>query len=516
MFARARSRWHDRLRWLLQAARLAEPLPALLALTLAVRIPGLFRPLLGNFATKNVIYAMIARNWATGASPFWHPALDCLKGDRLALHLLEVPLSAYLAGTCWRLAGGSLDVWGRLISIAFSLGTVVLLYRLCLRWHGRQAAAASAALFALSPVSIVCGQAFMLEASLVFFAVGSVWSLDNWLRAAGRRWLWIAAGAFGCALMTKIYMAALIVPLAALVFSRQDYQNLTLRRFLVVSALFACAAVPAITWYVHAANISAPESPLADRIFYSVRDSAAAHRPPHPLLSQLRFYTHTGGDLATVVLTPVGLALATLGLARRDCRRAGPWLVAAGLTLLLLPRKFFELNYYYVPWLPPLCILGGLGWQTVACRLRQRPRWLLAIALMGLACSLRYAARPAFRTPAEDRSVLPAAAAIDQVAGEDDRVVTMHGSTLDLLYYCGRRGWLVSEGERHLACRLRQLAREGAAYFVVAETGPTTLPAVADALDGTPPYRRGRGYVIYRLEAPIMAAESTGARRFRE
>ena len=81
-------------------------LPGLLLLTLCTRLIAVNKPLLGNFATKNVVYAMIARNWAQGRATLWYPTLDCLCGTHRGLHMLEFPVSAYLSGWLWKTFGG--------------------------------------------------------------------------------------------------------------------------------------------------------------------------------------------------------------------------------------------------------------------------------------------------------------------------------------------------------------------------------------------------------------------------
>src|SRR5688572_24275028 len=70
----------------------------LVLLTIALRLPGVGRPLVGAFATKNAVYGMIARNWAVGRASVWRPTLDCLAGDLRAWHLVELPIAAYVAG----------------------------------------------------------------------------------------------------------------------------------------------------------------------------------------------------------------------------------------------------------------------------------------------------------------------------------------------------------------------------------------------------------------------------------
>jgi hypothetical protein len=140
-----------------QSTYLWLALVALLALTAGVRLPGITRPLLGNFATKNVMYAMIARNWAEGRAGILYPTLDCMVGGERSLHMLEFPVSAYLTGGLWRLFGGSLDVWGRGTAVGFSVASVAVLFLLVRRWHGPTAALGAACVLALSPVSIIYG-----------------------------------------------------------------------------------------------------------------------------------------------------------------------------------------------------------------------------------------------------------------------------------------------------------------------------------------------------------------------
>jgi hypothetical protein len=456
----------------------------LVALTAGVRLPGVTRPLLGNFATKNVVYAMSARNWALGRAPAWLPTVDCLAADgQRSLHMLEVPVSAYVSGGLWNLLGGSLDVWGRLTSIAFSTGSVALMFLLVRRWHGDVAAWAASITLALSPVGIVYGQSFMLEASVVFFSLLTVWCWELWLDE--RRWpcLAIAAVALALLLLTKIYMAVLLLPLAIRTLTRRTSEGSRLDGhpiprwrvglvFYTASGIATLvAALPAALWLWQVVEISSPGHPLSGRLYYSLRDSAEVHALPHPLLGSAKFYGGFLVDLATVALTPLGLLLAVVGIVHRGCRRQLPWLLAMLVLVLTLPLKFHKMNYYFLVILPPLCIMAGLGWQTIYERLKLSPRWAAVALALAATLSLRYAVRPAFITPEEDRDVLAAAQAVRELTAPEEPVVTMHGSTIDLLYYCDRPGWAVSPRTKDLSAVLADCQKQGAAYLVIAGGG---------------------------------------------
>ncbi|GEM_PF-943494 len=507
----------------------------LVGLAILLRVPGLDRPLLGNFATKNVAYAMIAQNWATGQAPPWHPTLHVLREGGPGLHLLEVPVSAYAAGALWRTFGGSLDVWGRSVSVVCIAAAVALLYGFVRRRHGTAAATAAAAMVAISPVSIIVGQSFMLEASVVLFSIAALDAADRYAR--GRSWLWLAASAasLGLLVLTKIYMAVLLLPLAWIVWRRPVdaplVQEPTTGGILVSGPRWArCAAalvlwglalVPAGLWYLHVLEITSADSPLADRVFYSLRDSQTVHRWPAPELLSADFYRQVADDLATIALTPIGFTLLLLGLCRREASQHLPWLLSVVILFVVLPRKFAAMNYYYLPILPPLAVLVGLGWKTVAEGLNRSqpgdqawarggrvvPGVLLAAALL---FALRYAAKPAFVTPEEDRSVLPAASACNDVVPPGEPVATLHGTTIDLLYYCNRHGWVLPPAAAKLPAAAEAAARRGARYLVVAHL--KGLPAATRHWLAELPRRAGGDdFAIFELPRPDAPADAAAS-----
>jgi 4-amino-4-deoxy-L-arabinose transferase-like glycosyltransferase len=488
---------------------------ALLAATAGIRLIGVGRPLLGNFATKNVVYAMIARNWVNGRAPVWQPTLDCLAADgERGLYLLEVPISAYVTGAAWMVLGGSLDVWGRLTSIAFSTAAVALLFFLVHRWHGLTAAWAASVVLALSPVSVIYGQSFVMEPAVVFFSLAVLLCWENWLEQ--RRWPWLTAAclALTALLLSKCFMAVICLPLAAGVvravrgYGKQPFPRWRVGLVPVLSLLaVVAAALPTLLWLRHVADISAPGHPLSDRIYYSLRDSASVHAAPDLTLRSPAFYAQLFKDLGTVTLTPVGLALAGIGLFTRAARRHWVWLAAMALLVLGLPLKFHKMNYYFLVVVPPLCVMAGLGWAFLVERLKISPRVGAGVLLLGLAFSARYSLKPAFFTPAEDRFVLAAAQAVHDSTSPEEPVVTIHGSTMDLLYYCDRRGWALSARSPKLAQILAECRNHGARRLVV--TGDASI-AAATALGEKPLIRGGEGFRLYSLDGVEARASLAG------
>lgn len=479
----------------------------LIALAAAVRLGGITRPLVGNFATKSVMYAMIARNWAEGRAGVLYPTLDCLRGGERSLHMLEFSVSAYLTGGLWRLFGGSLDVWGRATAVAFSVASVALLALMVRRWHGPSAGLGAGLVLALSPVSIIYGQNFMLDASLVFFSIATFYGLDRWLH--GRRVVWLLAASLALALLllTKVYMLVLVLPLGVMVFShrrsacpRSERERSRRPVYALALVAAALAVLPAALWCIHALRTAAPGSPHAAHIYSSLQGNAGSYRPPDPLLRTPDFYRQLLDDLTGVILAPVGFMLLMAGFLDRQWRRHAAWLLAMAILVAALPRKFYDMNYYYMAVLPPLCVVAGLGWRVVSGRLRLTRTATAGLLAVAILLSLRYAVKPAFVTPEEDRAVVAAGRAVRELAAAEEPVVTMHGATIDLLYYANRPGWAIDPDTPALESVLEACRCQGARYLVAA--GPEATLDEAEARHAHTPFVRGDGFRIYQLAPP--------------
>jgi hypothetical protein len=145
-------------------------------------------------------------------------------------------------------------------------------------------------------------------------------------------------------------------------------------------------------------------------------------------------------------------------------------------------------------------LLVGLGGQVVCQRLRLSRRAISVLLLVALLFSLRHALGPVLGSAAEDRAVVAAGRAIQARTTAEEPVVTMHGTTIDLLYYCRRPGWPVALDTPDLAAVLENHRRQGARYLVVA--GPELRQFRAGRFAPGDPVERGVGFAIYALKAP--------------
>lgn len=473
----------------------------LVALTLLLHVPALTRPLLGNFATRQVVNASIARNWVEGRATWYQPRLDELTGGERGLLLVEFPAIAYMAGTAWWAFGGDLDLWARLTALAGWLTAVAFCHRWLLRRAGPDAAFGGTLGLVLMPIGLAQGHAFQAEGQLLAASFVTLWSWDRWLSADptnSRRghWLGLAAFSLGWAVLGKVYMVVLALPMLVTLWQHVGPQ----KRNPLVYLLGIASLVPAALWYAYLYT-----APLGywgvdpETVYYSVRQSTQDNGFPHPLLRSPAFYRDLVDLVALRVLTPVGLTLAVLGLTTSAGRRAWPWLVVVTVLVVALPRKFTELIYYWLVVMPPLCLWMGLGWRQLV-RSTPSVQSAIAVGLVWLVLSLRFGLAAAYTDHPEDRGVLPAAAAIQSLTEAEEPILVLHGTAPDLLYYCNRPGHLWPDRSDDPAALLADHARSGVRFFVVADLDwLTQRPKLSAIFADLPIVESGDDWRIYRL-----------------
>jgi hypothetical protein len=268
----------------------------------------------------------------------------------------------------------------------------------------------------------------------------------------------------------------------------------------MLTAALSLSALPALAWYGHGWWIARAESPLVSKVFFSLHDSTRVHMFPHPLLLSADFYRKLLDDMTGPALTPLGFCLLLVGLCCPAARRYRIWLAMCGLLVVLLPLKFYRMNYYDLLILPPLAIVAGLGWERILGAFQRSSRTPIAILAVALLLSMRYAFVPAFVTPGEDQSVIPAAEALRKLASPQQRIIAVHGSNFDLLYYCDHPGWAVPIDEPEFAARVDSAIAQGAHWLVIAHLAKVDANPTAKAyLDRLPLETSGSDYRIYRL-----------------
>lgn len=436
--------------------------------SLLVHAKGLTAPLLDYHFHRQVNTASIARGYHHGGLPIHQPRIDWDgPSDRLAA--TELPVYMWLYGKLWPVAGLG-EKWGRLISVAASLLTALLLFALFEREFGREAALWGASIFSLLPVEVYFGRTVQPEATALLGLVGALFFWSRHLEP-DRPWSAWAAAAF-CAFIAvglKLPYAHLLVPLAGLTWRKLGRKAPTDWR-MHAAGLAAMGGV--IAWYLHARQgvyvVPTRAEEYTNLLSYS--------RLPYFIQFQLF------SRIPEVVMTYAGVAFFAVG-ARRILwdKRDAFWLCWFFGVLLHLFAMAGYSHYHEYTALPLAPVAAGLIGVGVA-RLREKaaasPRRNLAFAgltFLLIAIPAHSALRIGHWYGQGFAYLEGAGKAAAAVSAPEDLFFTNCQAASVLLYYLDRRGWTyeldkdpgLADGivEEHIAKGARFIASEKRGLF---------------------------------------------------
>jgi len=433
---------------------------------------GLTAPLLDYHYHRQVNTASIARRYWRTANPVQQPRIDWNgQADRLAA--TELPLHMWAYGKLWPVAGLG-EKWGRLISVAASLLTALLLFLLFEREFGREAALWGASIFSMLPVEVYFGRTVQPEATALLALTSSLYFWSRSLEAERPWGPWAAAVL--CAFVAaglKLPYAHLLIPLAGLTWRKLGRRTFTDARMYAAGLLSMGAA---ISWYVYVREGA-----------YVVPTSASAYERllDYPrLLYFMQFQLFS--RIPEVVLTYAGLALLVVGarevLGRRRDAFWLAWFFGVIVHLLAMGGYSHSHEYTSLPLAPVAAGLIGAGVALLRAKAAAAPRRGLALAGLALlvaAIPAHSALRISHWYKQGFTYTAGAAAAADAVSAKGDLFYTNCQASSVLLYYLDRRGWsdeLAFQAPSAATALIDESAAKGARFFASEKRGTFAEP----------------------------------------
>ncbi|HEY5256966.1 MAG TPA: hypothetical protein VIJ12_01155, partial [Candidatus Baltobacteraceae bacterium] len=209
-----------------------------------LRLPGIHNPMLDHPNWRQGDTASIARNFARLNYSIMAPQTN-YDGPPPNYVELELQIVPFLAATLYKFFGVH-EIFGRLLTLLFSLGTVVTL-GLFGRWllSSWPAGLVAAFSFAVAPGSIYYGRTFMPDAAMVFFLTAGLYACARLIvedEALAPRALARSTALMAFAYLAKPVALAGIVPLAAMLWERARAGR-TMRPTAVAVLLFVPVAI---------------------------------------------------------------------------------------------------------------------------------------------------------------------------------------------------------------------------------------------------------------------------------
>jgi 4-amino-4-deoxy-L-arabinose transferase-like glycosyltransferase len=426
-------------------------LAVILLIALALRLKGIHNPILDHPAWRQGDTASIARNFARLQYNVMYPQTT-YNGPPPNYVELELQILPFFAATLYKMFGIH-EVFGRLISIAFSLGTVVAVAYFA-RWlfDCSVAGCMAAFFYAVYPGSVYYGRTFTPDTAMVFFLTAALYAVTRFLLEDDR--LSPRPLARVTALLTFAYLAKPVAVVGAVPVLAAAWERLRTGKDLRVTAIAILFAVPLLILWLYdrrvssyaewhwASGITTLHVLPALRAAFSSISGFAAKLDAFRLVLGMFEATMTGRVAAWLALASF---IALPWVTSRAKAVLWAWL-AAGLAYVFVVVTVERVDYYMYLLLPLCAIVTGGAvtrfakaiWEADAAPaaryalLAAVPIAAIVVLWQGVA-----AAAPYYRYP---KAAYRNAVALRRTLDPNALVVIGHYGP-DVQYYIDRFGW---------------------------------------------------------------------------
>lgn len=421
----------------------------------------------GNFATKEICYAMIAKNFARNPLTFFQPTVDMLVNGRPSLHIVEFPWASYVVAIFEQFIPAGYEWWGRFLSWLLLPVTFFAFKRVIEELVRDEELALSASFLAVfSPLSLLYFRAFQMDSWAVTLLPLSL--LMALRRGAGFSIL------FALLLLLKPHWAVWVWPIW--IYRRTKNGKIDSVFWLKNGIAF----IPAGLWIVWNFYLSRH----SDAIYFSLTTSVNRHADLLTWWLNPLFYARILKIALWWIMNPVGFILILMSffvIFQNKARANGfflCWTLAFLLVMFALPKKFYEINYYLLPFIFPFGFYAARA-------LPRKKIFLGGVLSCYFLITFFIIQKPTKFIPVSEIWAPEAGRYISEKTPKEARVVAVSGNSPCLLYYTDRQGWpypdLGRESMGTFHDRLKKLIDQGASYFVT-----TDVDSLHEALEKDP------------------------------
>ncbi|MFY9665407.1 MAG: glycosyltransferase family 39 protein [Candidatus Cybelea sp.] len=492
-------------------------LSGVLLVALVLRIHGIHDLILDHPGWRQGDTAAIARNFARLRFNIMYPQ-TLYNGAPPNYVELELQIVPFLAASLYKVFGVH-EIFGRIIALIFSLGTVATLAYFA-RWiFGSAVAGVVAAFFyAVFPGSVYYGRTFMPDCAMVFFLTAALYAAARYFSEDEDLSLRGLAGP--TALLTLAYLAKpvatlAVVPLLGLLVARARSGRTT--RPLPVAILFA---VPLLVLALYDRRVdSYAEWHWASGItrLHVLPALSGALTSGTGFLTKFTQLRVVLGMLRGTLAGSLSFALAVAGFV------ALPWIparskvllwgwLAGGLIYLYVVVTVERVDYYMPPLLPLFALaIGGVAgaFVTTVCGAAVAPAaryGLLAIVPLLATAALLGSRAPVAAYYDYNKQAYRNAILLDRRLPRSALIVIGHYGP-DVQYYIDRFGW-EEDPAVWTPFDEESAIRKGARYFISIEDNRLRLNSELCAwLQRFPTFDAG-GWPVYETEPAKMLPQA--------
>ena len=464
-------------------------LALVLVVAVAVRLYEIKRPLADWHSWRQADTAAVARNFIKeGYNPFI-PRYDDMSSQANGLdnpnryRFVEFPIYNSLVAAVWSIFGISVTS-ARLVTVAITLGSTVLLYLLVKHFSGIKTAILSAFFFATIPYNVFYSSTVLPGPLMVFALLGMYYTFAKWLENT-RNWSWGISSLLFANLAILSWPIALIftVPLLYLAYEKYGV-SLYQKPHLIIFAI--TSVVPFLAWRLWMARF--PEGIPNWQFLINeggIRFKGAFFRW---LISE---------RIAGLILTPTGFVLFIIGLVRKSEYRENlfylSWISSVVIYFVVFASGNIRHDYYQVPFVPIAAIYVAKGARFLTALpsvyFQKFIGPVLALVLIVLMYAFGfYEVRGLYWI--NKPQIVQAGEAADMILPKDATVIAPYSGDAAFLYQTNRHGYPIVDRP------LEVMIESGTKYLVSIDVGD---PGIQNLVRNCSPIQISPDYVIVEL-----------------
>lgn len=443
------------------------PILIILLLALVLRLYRVNFPLADWHSWRQADTAAVSRNFVKRGFDFLRPRFDDLADVTSELEnpegyrFVEFPIyNAIHAGLFKLFPIFRFEVWGRLVSILASLGSLIFLYLIVKKYLGQKTALWAAFFFAILPFNIYYSRVILPEPTMLFATLGMIYFFDRWVEKSKRKDCLLTILFAASAFLLKPFSLVFLLPLAYLAWRKWRFNY---SKWITLLFYLFIALLPFFWWRWWMSHF--PEGiPFAPWLFNlgKIRFKGAF------------FWWLFAERVGKLILGGWGLVLLGLGIIVKPNKKEGLffylWLAAILAYFSIVAGGNVQHDYYQVLAIPTICVFLAKGANLLLAAPKQHfSRW--ASSLLLITCTLFmfafswYQVRDFFNI--NNPVIVEAGQAVDRLVPKEAKVVAPYGGDTAFLYHTNRRGWPIG-------IQIERFINSGAEYYVNVNFGPET------------------------------------------
>ncbi|PJE67394.1 hypothetical protein COU95_02655 [Candidatus Shapirobacteria bacterium CG10_big_fil_rev_8_21_14_0_10_40_9] len=435
-----------------------------------VRLYSIDSPLADWHSWRQADTSAVSRNFLKYSFDLLHPRFDDIsnipsgKENPQGWRMVEFPIYNFLqAKAASTFPQKSLEWWGRMISIIFSLGSLIFLYLITKKYLGPKIGLFSAFFFGFLPFNIFYSRVILPEPMMIFTSLGMIYLFSKWLEDGKYSFLYYLLSLIlaGITFLLKPFGLFLFFPLVYLLWRRWQFGIFKKPHFYVYVLM---SILPFVLWRVWIAQF--PEG--IPSFIWLLNEGGIRFKGAF-------FRWIFAERLGKLILGYWGLVFFTLGILTKPSKKDGWffhwWLVAILFYFTVFAGGNVRHDYYQIIAIPVVCIFLAKGFNLF---LNPPPNFsrlitflLSLITLLFMFAFSWYEVRGFFNI--NHPEIVEAGKAVDRLVPKNAKVVAPYNGDTAFLYQTNRQGWPA------LVNSVDYLISKGANFYVSVSFDKETL-----------------------------------------